>query len=171
MTWIDCGPQHLEAIRLIFNEAIEHTTAMYDYDPRSPEFMQTWWQAKQAGAYPVIGVLSDSGELMGFASYGPFRNFPAYQFTVEHSVYVDQRFRGLGLGRHLLERTMTASETQGYHTMIGVIDTGNTISISLHEKLGFQRCGEILHVGFKFDRWLDVVLYQKILPAAPNSKG
>jgi L-amino acid N-acyltransferase YncA len=169
VTWIDCNSQHLEAIRCIFNEAIVTSTALYDYQPRSPETMQAWWAAKQAGHYPVIGVLSKTGDLMGFASYGPFRSFPAYKYTVEHSVYVDSRFRGRGLGRQLLERAILAAEAQGYHAMVGVIDADNAVSIALHDSLGFQRCGEMREVGFKFGRWLNLVIYQKLLssPDAP----
>lgn len=164
MTWIECGPEHLEAIRGIFNEAIVNSTALYDYEPRSVEVMQAWWEAKQKGGFPVIGVINDQSELMGFASYGPFRNFPAYKYTIEHSVYVDARFRGQGLGRQLLERSLHAAEAQEYRAMIGVIDAANSTSIALHERLGFQRCGEMREVGFKFGRWLDLVLYQKLLP-------
>lgn len=163
MTWIDCGPVHLEAIRGIFNEAILNTTALYEYEPRSMETMQTWWQAKQKAGHPVIGVLDETGLLMGFASYGPFRTFPAYQHTVEHSVYVDTRFRGRGLGTQLLERLIRTAEARGCHTMIGVIDAENATSISLHERLGFTPCGQVREVGHKFGRWLDIVLYQKLL--------
>lgn len=169
MIWIDCDSQHLEAIRCIFNEAIVSSTALYDYQPRNQEAMQTWWSAKQAGNYPVIGVLNDAGELMGFASYGPFRTFPAYKYTVEHSVYVDASHRSLGLGRQLLERAILAAEAQGYHAMVGVIDAENQASISLHKSLGFQCCGEMREVGFKFGRWLNLVIYQKLLngPESP----
>jgi L-amino acid N-acyltransferase len=168
--WIDCDTQHLEAIRGIYNEAIVTSTALYDYQPRSQETMQAWWAAKQAGRYPVIGAVSDDGDLMGFASYGPFRSFPAYKYTVEHSVYVDSAFRGHGLGRQLLERAILAAEEQGYHAMVGVIDADNAVSISLHESLGFHRCGEMREVGFKFGRWLNLVIYQRLLsgPVAPE---
>ncbi len=169
MTWIECHREQLEAIRIIFNDAIETSTALYDYEPRSHATMEAWWNAKQAGGYPVIGLLSDSGDLMGFASYGPFRAFPAYKYTIEHSVYVDKRFRGRGLGRQLLERAISTAETQGYHTMIGVIDADNKASIALHENLDFQQCGEMREVGFKFGRWLNLVIYQRLLkgPASP----
>jgi L-amino acid N-acyltransferase len=163
MKWIDCDQTHLEEIRAILNDAIVHSTALYDYHPRSPEVMASWWRSKQDGGYPVIGLANDSGTLMGFASYGPFRAFPAYKYTVEHSVYVSSHFRGLGLGRLLLERLIERCEAQDYRTMIGVIDAENHQSIALHEKLHFQRCGEIRHAGFKFGRWLDLVFYQRLL--------
>ncbi len=163
MTLIHCGREHLDAIRAIFNEAIVNSTALYDYEPRSMETMEAWWTAKESNGLPVLGVLSGAGELMGFASYGPFRAFPAYKYTVEHSVYVDGRFRGRGLGRLLLERVIEAAEVGGHRTMIGVIDAENAASIALHERLGFSRCGEISHAGFKFGRWLDLVFYQRLL--------
>lgn len=163
MHWTLCGREHLEAIRAIFNDAIVNSTALYDYAPRSVEVMEAWWDAKQKAGLPVIGVTSEAGELMGFASYGPFRAFPAYKYTVEHSVYVDSRFRGRGLGRLLLERVIEAAETAGNKTLIGVIDAENRASIALHERLGFTRCGEIQHAGFKFGRWLDLVFYQRLL--------
>ncbi len=168
MNWILCGREHLEAIRAIFNEAIVNSTALYDYEPRSVEVMETWFTAKEKAGLPVIGLETMAGELMGFASYGPFRAFPAYKYTVEHSVYVDGRFRGRGLGRLLLERVVEAAELAGNKTMIGVIDAENATSIALHERLGFARCGEIRHAGFKFGRWLDLVFYQRLL-SGPKS--
>jgi len=169
MHWIDCGRAHLEAIRAILNDAILNSTALYDYEPRSAKRMADWFEAKQQGGYPLLGVTDDEGTLMGFASYGPFRAFPAYKYTVEHSIYVESRFRGRGLGRLLLERLITTAEARGFRTLIGVIDAENQASITLHERLGFTRCGEIHQAGFKFGRWLDLVFYQRLLtgPDAP----
>ncbi len=170
MFWIDCNRDHLEAIRAIFNEAIVNSTALYDYVPRSVEVMQAWFEAKEKADLPVIGVMNEAGELMGFGSYGPFRPHAAYQYSVEHSVYVDARFRGLGLGKEILRRLIERAQRQDYHMMIGVIDAQNTTSIALHEKLGFTACGQIREAGYKFGRWLDLALYQLVLttPANPN---
>lgn len=172
MTWIDCGREHSEAIRAIFNDAIVNSTALYDYRPRTPEVMEAWFAAKEAAKLPVIGALDENGDLMGFGSYGPFRPHAAYQYSVEHSVYVDGRFRGRGLGKQILERLIARAADQDYHMMIGVIDAENAMSIALHEKLGFTRCGDIRHAGFKFGRWLDLALYQLVLPtpATPVEK-
>lgn len=163
MHFIDCGPQHLEAIRGIFNEAIANTCSLYEYEPRSAEFMRSWFQHKQDAQLPLIGVEDEAGVLMGFASYGPFRTLPAYRHTVEHSVYVHSEFRGRGLGKQLLERLMQQAQAREVRTMIGVIDAQNSASIQLHERLGFVSAGVLKEVGFKFGRWLDVVLYQKVL--------
>lgn len=170
MIWIDCNRDHLEAIRAIFNEAIVNSTALYDYVPRSVEVMQAWFDTKESANLPVVGLMNEAGELMAFGSYGPFRPHAAYQYSVEHSVYVDARFRGMGLGRQILERLIERAQQQDYHMMIGVIDAQNTASIVLHEKLGFTACGHIREAGYKFGRWLDLALYQLVLktPARPN---
>jgi phosphinothricin acetyltransferase len=167
---IDCDAQrHSAAILGIFNDAIANSTALYDYQPRAPESMVSWFEAKQRGRYPVLGVENEAGELLGFASYGPFRAWPAYKYTVEHSVYVNANARGQGVGRMLLGALILAAGKQDYHVMVGGIDASNAISIKLHESLGFKACGIVKHAGFKFGRWLDLAFYQLILrtPATP----
>ena len=160
--------RHAPAILAIFNEAIINSTALYDYKPRTLPMIEMWFEAKVKGNYPVIGIENDAGELMGFASYGTFRAWPAYKYSVEHSVYVDGRFRGRGLGKRLLQELISAAGQQGYHVMIGVIDATNAISIRLHESMGFVHGGTIRQAGFKFGRWLDVAFYQLILPTPAN---
>ncbi len=170
MKLIRCEPRrHSAPILAIFNEAIANSTALYDYRPRAAESMVGWFEAKTKGRYPVIGIEDDSGTLVGFGSYGAFRAWPAYKYTVEHSIYIDSRFRGQGHGRVLLEALIAAAVEQDYHVMVGGIDASNAVSIKLHESLGFTHCGTVKQAGFKFGRWLDLALYQKILttPAAP----
>jgi L-amino acid N-acyltransferase len=170
MQVIHCEPtRHAEAILAIFNDAIANSTALYDYHPRTMDRMTAWFDTKLKGNYPVIGVESETGELMGFASYGTFRAYPAYKYTVEHSVYVAAPFRGRGLGKALLKEIIAAAGRQDYHMLIGAIDAGNAASIALHERLGFSQCGMIRQAGFKFGRWLDLVFYQLVLatPAKP----
>jgi len=165
MNIIECDEsRHAEAILNILNEAIATSTALYDYQPRTLEMMKTWFDAKRKGDYPVLGVEDSSGQLLGFASYGAFRAWPAYKYSVEHSVYVDARFRGRGVGRVLLEQIIEAARRRDYHVLIGGIDTANQPSIALHESLGFIHCATIRQVGFKFGRWLDLSFYQLILP-------
>jgi len=161
--------RHSDAILAILNDAIVNSTALYDYKPRTPQNMVNWFEGKANGRYPIVGAENDAGELMGFASYGSFRGWPAYKYTVEHSVYVDSRFRGQGVGRALLKAVIEVAEKQDYHVMVGGIDAANTTSIRLHERLGFTQCGIVRHAGFKFGRWLDLAFYQLILktPATP----
>jgi L-amino acid N-acyltransferase len=168
MKLIECSEdRHAAAILSILNEAIAASTALYDYRPRTLELMKTWFAAKRQGNYPVLGV-DDAGQLLGFASFGPFRAWPAYKYTVEHSVYVDARFRGRGVGRLLLEQTIEAARARDYHVLIGGIDTANEASIALHKSLGFIHCATIHQVGFKFGRWLDLSFYQFILNTPPQ---
>ena len=162
---IPCEEQHLEAIRGIYNHEILHTTALYEYEPRSIETMAAWWAAKRAAALPVCGVEVEPGVLAGFATFGPFRPFAAYQHSVEHSVYVDRRFRGRGVGRTLLAAVIDEARARDLHMMVGVIDATNAASISLHSRFGFTRGGTLREAGFKFGRWLDVEFWQLILPA------
>jgi L-amino acid N-acyltransferase len=154
---------HAQAILDILNEAIVNSTALYDYQPRSLESMADWFKAKESGKFPVIGAISDDEKLLGFASYGTFRPWPAYKYSVEHSVYVHRDHRGKGIGFVLMRELISAAMVQQHHVMIGGIDIANTKSIALHEKLGFVHAGTIKQAGFKFNRWLDLAFYQLIL--------
>ena len=161
--FVECeNERHSEAILDIFNDAILNTTSLYELDPRTPEFMSSWFDDKKAGGWPVFG-LEDDGVLVGFATYGAFRPRPCYRFTVEHSIYVDSRFRGRGHGKRLLEEVLRRAEAQGFHVVVGVIDSSNAASVTLHEKAGFTSCGIIRHAGYKFDRWLDTCIMQLLL--------
>jgi phosphinothricin acetyltransferase len=169
MKTVRCDLAFSNQILNIFNDAILNSTALYDYKPRTPEMMKAWFEAKQRGNFPVIGVVNDAGELLGFGSYGTFRAWPAYKYSVEHSIYVEKRFRGQGIGTRLLEEIINSVRNQNYHVLIGGIDSQNTPSIRLHQRFGFQHSGTIRQVGFKFGRWLDLDFYQLILetPAQP----
>jgi L-amino acid N-acyltransferase len=166
---IDCDRTRSREILAILNEAIENSTALYDYRPRTMAMMDAWFDVKTKGNYPVIGAVDEQGRLLGFATYGMFRERPAYKYTVEHSVYVERDCRGRGVGRKLLEAIVERARAQEYHVLIGGIDADNAISVDLHRKLGFTFCGEIRESGFKFGRWLHLHFYQLILdtPAHP----
>lgn len=153
----------------ILNEAILNSTALYDYKARSIESMAQWFKDKELAGYPVIGAFENE-KLLGFASYGAFRNWPAYKYTVEHSVYIYREHRGKGLSVLLMQALIDEARKQQYHVMVGAIDASNQISIALHQKLGFDYSGTIRQAGFKFGRWLDLALYQLILetPSAPT---
>ncbi|MCA0424620.1 MAG: N-acetyltransferase family protein [Proteobacteria bacterium] len=160
--------RHANPILDIFNEAILTSTALYDYKPRTMESMTNWFAAKRAGGFPVIGVENAAGALIGFGSYGTFRAWPAYKYTVEHSVYVHKGHRGQGLGRILMQALIKAARENGRHVMIGGIDAANAGSIALHEQLGFRHVGTLPQTGFKFGRWLDLAFYQLILDTPAN---
>ncbi|MDD2841604.1 MAG: GNAT family N-acetyltransferase [Tolumonas sp.] len=165
MQIIQCSyERHAAAILAIFNDAILHSTALYDYQARTMDNMVSWFKNKELGHYPVIGIENESGELMGFASYGSFRAYPANKYTLEHSVYVAAPFRGQGIAQTLMQHLIELAQAQNYHTLIGSIDASNQGSIALHEKLGFTHAGTIRHAGFKFGDWLDLAFYQLLLP-------
>lgn len=154
---------HANAILAILNDVIATSTALFDYEPRSPESMIEWFRVKRSHQYPVIGAVADDGALLGFATYGAFRQWPAYKYSIEHSVYVHKNHRGQGVGRALVLRLIALAEGEQFHALIAGIDAANAASIALHEKLGFVHAGTIREAGFKFGRWLDLVFYQRLL--------
>ena len=155
--------KHARPILEILNEAIENSTAIYDYIPRPFSSMEGWFHSKLVVGGPIIGVESDTGQLLGFASFGVFRGWPAYKYTVEHSVYVHHNHRGQGIAMLLMQELITTARLQGRHVLVGGVDAANKGSIALHLKLGFSHAGTILQAGFKFGRWLDLEFYQLIL--------
>lgn len=166
---VQCTPErHAQAILDIFNEAIECSTALYDYQPRSPASMETWFANKQKAHFPVIGVEDGAGTLLAFGSYGTFRAWPTYKYTVEHSVYVHKDHRGKGLGVQVMQALIEAAGQSDVHAMVDAIDAANAGSIALHKRLGFQHGGTLPQVGFKFGRWLDLAFYQLTLKTPVN---
>ena len=160
--------RHAAAILEILNDAIVNSTALYDYKPRQMQNMVTWFEAKRAGNFPVIGIEDAQGTLLAFGSYGTFRAFPAYKYTVEHSVYVHPDHRGHGLGGRIMQAVIEAARQNDLHAMMGAIDASNAGSIALHERLGFKHVGTLPQVGFKFGRWLDLAFYQLLLETPAN---
>jgi phosphinothricin acetyltransferase len=143
----------------IINHNILHSTSLYDYNIRSYEQQKTILEEKINKKFPVI-VAELDGIVVGFGMYSEFRYREAYQFTVEHSVYVSEDFHGKGIGKQLLQELINLARKQKLHTMIGVIDSENQSSVVFHEKFGFKTVGIIKESGYKFDRWLDSVLMQ-----------
>lgn len=152
----------LDTILEIINHQILHSTSNYDYEPHDFETQKAWFEDKMANNFPVIVAETENGTI-GYATYGSFRHKIGYRFTVEHSVYVAEEFLGKGIGKLLLAELIQLAKKQGYHTMIGVIDSENKGSIAFHKKYGFETVGVIKESGYKFDRWLSSVFMQLIL--------
>jgi phosphinothricin acetyltransferase len=152
----------LPAILEIYNDAILHTTSVYHYAPHTLEMRQQWWNEKQEKNHPVI-IAEKEGAVVGFATYGTFRIWPAYKYSVEHSLYVHPDHKGKGIGKLLLEAIIHAARQADYHTLIAGIDAANEASLRLHRQFGFTEAGSFKEVGYKFDRWLDLVFMQLIL--------
>ena len=152
----------LRIILDIMNDAILNTTSIYDYGIRSHEFIENWLTKKRLDNMPVL-VTEINGNAVGYGSYGIFRAWDAYKFSVEHSIYVHKDFQGQGIGKQLLIALIEKAKKEGYHTMIAGIDTANQISYDFHKKLGFFEAGRFKEVGYKFDRWLDLIFMQLML--------
>lgn len=155
-------PDDTQAILDIINHSILHSTALYDYKIRSYAQQQNILEEKIRKNFPVI-VAELEGNVVGFGMYSEFRFREAYKFTVEHSVYVNENFQSIGIGKRLLQELITIARKQELHTMIAVIDSENQSSVEFHEKFGFSTVGIIKESGYKFDRWLDSVFMQLIL--------
>lgn len=163
---VDCNEQqHSKAILDIFNETIANSTALYEYEPKTERMIEDWFSQKRDLGFPIIGVVDNSGQLLGFASWSTFRNFPAYKFTVEHSIYVRSDSRGQGIGRLLLVELIKRALSGNVHMLVACIDATNKPSIRLHMALGFKHAGTLKEVGCKFEQWLDVSFYQLRLGA------
>lgn len=157
----------LPFIQAIMNAAILDTTAIYEDALRDEAYVRRWWDNLQAERMPVL-VYEEEGLCAGYGSYGIFRPKYGYRFCVEHSVYVHQDYRGKGIGQTLLQALIARAVKGGFHTMIAGIDAENKGSIHFHEKFGFEQVGYLKEVGFKFNRWLDLVFMQLTLPSSPS---
>jgi len=155
--------QDLPAILDIYNDAILHTTAVYNYEPHTLDMRKEWWRQKQLGNFPVW-VAERSGAVAGFSTYGPFRMWAAYKYTAEVSVYIAPGYRRLGIAKLLYASLLQSAKEQQLHTLVAGIDAANDSSIRLHEHFGFVPVAHFREVGFKFGRWLDLVFMQLILP-------
>jgi len=151
---------HLAEILAIYNEVIRNTTAVYSDQEVTLSNREAWFEAKAAGSLPVLVALDDSG-VLGFGTFGEFRAWSCYRYTVEHSVHVRADCRGRGIGRALIVALLEAAAGMQRHVMIGGIDADNAVSIGLHQSLGFQVTGHLHEVGFKFGRWLDLKFLQR----------
>jgi L-amino acid N-acyltransferase len=158
----DYKTEDTQAILDIINFNIIHTVSLYDYNIRSFEQQKSILEEKINKNFPVI-VAEVDGNCVGFGMYSEFRFREAYQYTVEHSVYVSNNFHGKGIGKMLLSELLNLAKKQKLHTMIAVIDSENQSSVKFHEQFGFETVGVIKESGFKFNRWLHSVFMQKIL--------
>jgi phosphinothricin acetyltransferase len=151
----------------IINFEIENSTIVYDYKVRSYEYQLQWFHQKVKEGMPVI-VAQKQTEVVGFGTFGIFRPWDAYRFSVEHSIYVDKKTRGLGIGKLLMAKLIDLATEQGYHTMVAGIDTSNKKSCDFHRKFGFTEIGTLKEIGFKFNTWLDLVFMQLLLDTSRN---
>jgi phosphinothricin acetyltransferase len=157
----------LPEILAIYNHAVLHTTATYDYEPRTLEHRTAWFEDHVQQNYPVFVATDDAGRVLGWSSLSRYHDRPGFRFTAENSIYVAAEHRGRGIGKALLAPLVDAARKRGLHAIIAAIDAENQVSLQLHAAFGFEKVGHFNEVGFKFGRWLDVVYMELRLHAEP----
>jgi phosphinothricin acetyltransferase len=153
------------AIRRLFNALIPTTTVTWrDHLAGLPEIER--WLARQQDAGNLVLVATEDDVVVAYACWSAFRGgnrFPGYRHTVENTIHVDQDAHGRGIGRVLLTALIDRARERGLHVMVAAIDSDNAASIAFHRAMGFTEVARMPEVGRKFDRWLDLVLMQRIL--------
>ena len=157
------GRRDIAAITRIYDHAVRHGTASFEIEPPDEQEMVRRYEKLRDGRYPYL-VAELGGAIAGYAYAGPYRDRPAYNWSVENSIYIAPQSQRRGIGRALLDHLIVAAQDRGFRQMIAVIgDSSNTASIELHRAAGFRLVGTFDNVGFKFGRWLDSVLMQRAL--------
>ena len=153
-----------EGIREIYNYEVLNGTSTFDIEPRSLAAQRSWLQDR-SGVHAVLVATPDGDDdtVIGYASLSPFHTRPAYNTTVENSVYVHVDHRGRGVGRALLAEIIGLAQSHGFHTVIARISGKNEASVAVHRSAGFDVVGIEREVGRKFGHWLDVTVMQLML--------
>lgn len=150
-------PEDAGAIAAIWNQVIRETTQTFNAAEKDPTVL-----AGQIGAQPYF-VADDGSGVQGFVTWAQFRSGTGYAHTVEHSVYVAPSGRGRGLGRALMAVAEDRARATGLHSMIAGVAGENTSGVAFHAALGYREIARLPEVGWKFGRWHDLVLMQKML--------
>jgi phosphinothricin acetyltransferase len=156
----DAETRDIAGIVAIYNDAVLHTTAIWNEKTVDAANRAAWLADRQRAGYPVLVAIDDAGAVAGYASFGDWRAFDGYRHTVEHSVYVRKDCRGAGIGRALMVALIERARRIGKHVLVAGIDAKNVGSIAMHRKLGFEEVGLLREVGTKFGGWLDLAFLQ-----------
>ncbi len=154
--------QDLPEMLHIYNDIIANTTAVWHTEQHTLAMRSEWFQQRQQMGFPVF-VAELNGVVAGYSTYGPFRPWSGYRHTVENSVYVSAEHRGKGIAKALMPPIIEAAKKMNLHAMVAGIEASNEISIALHKKFGFTEVAHFKEVGFKFNRWLDLIFMELIL--------
>jgi L-amino acid N-acyltransferase YncA len=154
----------LAAITAIYAHHVRHGTASFEEIPPSEDEMARRFDLLAGDGMPLFVDVDEQGNIRGYAYAGLYNRRSAYRFAAEDSIYVQAGLQRQGVGRALLTALINHCQQAGFLQMMAVIgDSGNIGSIGLHETMGFRRIGVAEKIGFKFDRWLDVVYMQRDL--------
>lgn len=151
-------PRDAEAIAAVWNQIIRETTHTFTTQEKDPTAI-----AAQIAQGTPWWVASVNNSVQGHATYGQFRGGPGYAYAMEHSVHLNNTAHGQGLGRALMAALETHAKASGAHIIVAGISGENTAGQAFHARLGYVECGRVVQAGFKWGRWLDLVLMQKIL--------
>ncbi len=158
-----CEEADVAAIAAIYRHHVLHGAASFEIEPPDAAEMARRRRAIIDGGYPYL-VAEQDGRVAGYAYASAYRPRPAYRNTVENSVYVEPGRERQGIGRALLAALLEECERRGFRQVVAVIgDSGHEASIGLHRALGFRMVGTLQSAGFKFGRWIDIVLMQRAL--------
>ena len=161
--------EDVAAITAIYRHHVLHGTGTFEIDPPTEADMAARRADVLSKGLPYL-VAEENGQVLGFAYCNWFKPRPAYRFSAEDSIYVAPGLHGKGLGRALLMALCEQAEAAGVRKMLAVIgDSANAGSIGVHSALGFTHTGTVRSCGWKFERWLDVVLMEKPLGAGDSS--
>lgn len=155
----EASENDLKSILEIYNDAILNTTAIYAYKIQTLKEKKQWYEKKKQDGYPLL-IFEENDKVVGFATFGPFREWPAYKYTIEHSIYVHKDYRKRGIATKLMKEIIKIANKREYATLVAGIDAANEGSIKMHEKMGFKYSGTVTKAGFKFGKWLDLAFYQ-----------
>lgn len=163
--------EDLPAILEIYNDAVFTTTATYDTEPRTLEHRVGWFEEHGRTGHPIFVAVDEGNRVVGWASLNRYHDRAGYRFTVDNSIYVAAEQRGKGIGGKLLDVLVAAAREKQYRAVIAIIDADNKQSVYLHEKVGFKVVGHFEKVGYKFNRWLDVIYMELLLPEPEETKA
>jgi len=151
----------LPEIYSIYNYAVLNTTATFQDVPESQTYPLQWFRSHQKSKLPIL-IAFEQG-VVGWASLSPYHPRSGYRFTAETAVYVREDRQGQGIGRALLRSLIDEASILGLHKLVALIEKENVASIKLHASVGFVEAGTMHEVGFKFGRWLDVVIMERTI--------
>ncbi len=169
MTIRPAGLSDLPAITEIYNEAIRTTTATFDTEPKTETEHVAWFNAHDDW-HPILVAELDSS-VVGWVCLSKWSDRCAYSGTAEISLYIKEGFRGKGIGRKLMEAIDAEARRLGLHTAVVRITEENVASLHLAERFGFRHIGVMREVGYKFGRWLDVHIMQKMYSEAKSPQN
>ncbi len=158
-------------ITAIYNDAVANTTAIWNDIEVDTDNRIAWLEDRQRLGYPVLVAVGDGTKVLGYATFSDWRAWDGYKHSVEHSVYVKNDSRGLGIGKTLMVKLIERARTSEKHVMVAGIEAENEVSIRLHQRLGFEYIGRLREVGTKFGKWLDLAFMQLIFDSRSEPDG